>query len=371
MIVYLTFGDGPGGVYWSQVTEVVEYVRTLSPVPVGLVAFVSGRKFAESREQIVRHCRDALVVPHVPSVRRWRWNLPSLAAASLLYRASGIIARGALATDLALSLRRVGCVNRVCFDARGAYAAEAAEYLWAGDRRMIAAFRRVERRAVRESDIRLAVSEALVDHWRETYGYCDNAHVVVPCTLSRMHGPDRPRSGVQARSNPRIVFSGSVAGWQSLGSVGHSLETLLETQKEVSLLFLCRPDPNVARLVERFPGRVESRFVPTVEVPRELAECDVGVLLREQSETNRVASPVKFAEYLAAGLKVLISDRLGDYSETVARHGLGWVVRPGESIPRLPVTSPEDRARAQAFANRYLVKPAHEGAYRDVLAALS
>ena len=42
---------------------------------------------------------------------------------------------------------------------------------------------------------------------------------------------------------------------------------------------------------------------------------DYGLLIREKSVTNKVASPVKYAEYLASGLKVIISDELGDYTQ--------------------------------------------------------
>jgi hypothetical protein len=36
-----------------------------------------------------------------------------------------------------------------------------------------------------------------------------------------------------------------------------------------------------------------------------------------------VASPVKFAEYLMGGLQILISPRLGDYSDLVDKYNLG------------------------------------------------
>jgi len=62
------------------------------------------------------------------------------------------------------------------------------------------------------------------------------------------------------------------------------------------------------------------------EVPGYLAAADVGLLLREPCLVNRVASPVKFAEYLAAGLPVLLTEQIGDYSALAAAHRVGCVI---------------------------------------------
>jgi glycosyltransferase involved in cell wall biosynthesis len=53
---------------------------------------------------------------------------------------------------------------------------------------------------------------------------------------------------------------------------------------------------------------------------------DYGILIRPNSITNSVASPVKFAEYLASGLQVLISDGIGDFSEFVVREKIGYLI---------------------------------------------
>ena len=64
-------------------------------------------------------------------------------------------------------MRDRGLVKRVCFDGRGAYAAEWEEYRIIDDDALIAQFRPLESEAVNKSDFRIAVSHALVAHWRE------------------------------------------------------------------------------------------------------------------------------------------------------------------------------------------------------------
>ena len=70
-------------------------------------------------------------------------------------------------------------------------------------------------------------------------------------------------------------------------------------------------------------------FLKSVEqskVKYNLALADYGILLRDNNTTNRVASPSKFAEYLAAGLKVIISENIGDLSEFVTSNDCGYII---------------------------------------------
>ena len=53
--------------------------------------------------------------------------------------------------------------------------------------------------------------------------------------------------------------------------------------------------------------------------------CDYGLIIRDESITNQVSSPVKFAEYLYAGLKIIISSNIGDYSKFVLDNDCGFL----------------------------------------------
>jgi len=373
VIAYLTFGDSPCGIYWSQVTDVVKHLRTLTPARVRLIAFVSGRVIRTAAAEIKSRLPDAIVLPHAPSVRRWKWNRGVLAGVLFLLRPTGVICRGAFATALGLDMRRWGLVRRVCFDARGAYAAESREFLTPDDPSMINEMRTLEGRAIADSDARLAVSRALVQHWRTEYGYRLNDHVVIPCTLS-----DAAASGARHAAplngrgdGTRAVFSGSIAGWHSFGKFVPLLEDALISQPDLRVLFLSKPDATVNGLCERHPTRVERRWLAPTSVPHELAQCDVGVLIRDNSMTNRVASPVKFGEYLAAGLRVVISEGLGDVSDDVAQCGLGWVWKEGSPLPRLEQPTDADRVRLREYVLKRWVKAAYDDEYRVILSALA
>jgi len=371
MLLYLTYNDQPSGVYWSQVTDVVEHLNTLGGPKVKLVALVSGRDFLSTRKKIKAHSPSAWVLPMVPQMKRWKQNTAILAWVCRLLRPSGLICRGPFATWMAFRMRERGLTNKVCFDGRGAYAAEWEEYRIIDDDALIAQFRPLENEAVNQSNVRIAVSQALVDHWRKRYGYAGQAHVVVPCTLGKDVECAEPLFVERIEATVRLVYSGSTAGWQSFDLLKPLLTQVLDTQPNIQVLFLSKRDLNNSALEAAYPGRVAVKWLDHAQVAAALAECDHGIMVRERTITNRVASPTKFAEYLSSGLRVITNEGLGDFSALVPTHDLGLVVQAGKPLPVLKQVSRTERERLRAFALKQFTKSAHDASYRTVLKALS
>ena len=63
------------------------------------------------------------------------------------------------------------------------------------------------------------------------------------------------------------------------------------------------------------------------EVGRYLSAADAGLALINSSSSERGASPVKIAEYLACNLPVVMTDGIGDLSEFVDQNRVGAIVR--------------------------------------------
>jgi hypothetical protein len=114
---------------------------------------------------------------------------------------------------------------------------------------------------------------------------------------------------------------------------------LLSTDSKARLLILSDPNENIHQLQNEFPGKVKCLKVAASEVPEYLVSADYGLLIREKSVTNKVASPVKFAEYLACGLPVIISEQLGDYTAFVERSQCGFL------SSRIPAGKPDQSTR--------------------------
>ena len=89
-----------------------------------------------------------------------------------------------------------------------------------------------------------------------------------------------------------------------------------------NIFFIClTPNTDIAhKKADKFKISSDKIFIKYVSCNKlndYLSAADFGLLLRENSIVNNVASPTKFAEYLMAGLPVIISKGIGDFSEFV------------------------------------------------------
>jgi len=120
--------------------------------------------------------------------------------------------------------------------------------------------------------------------------------------------------------------------------------------------------------------------LPHEDVPNVLVSADVGLLLRRDSIVNQVASPMKFPEYLLSGVPVIASDKIGDVSDLIRTHGLGFIYRRGDPTVadklRIWLTSVQSeeendlRLRCREFAQRNLSYSAQTDLYRKIYSSV-
>lgn len=326
MILYLTFNDAPSGIFSSQVIDVVKFLNTHVQDKVQLVSFVSIRHYFNHKAKIKAELSDAIVLPMFPGVHRWRLNSFLLFLIVLFKTPKKIIGRSVLATQLALKMRSRGIVKEVIYDGRGAIKAEWEEYQVIQNPKMLSEIDTLEKEVVLNSNYRIAVSNKLVEYWKHEFGYHSNQHVVIPCTLNKLFEEvvlteqtiNEARKAIGFDENAVVfVYSGSMAGWQSFDMLYNYILPILSMDSNYKLMFLSDEDENILKLQHQFPHQVICKKLKVNDVPKYLLAADYGLLLREETVTNQVASPVKFAEYIACGLKVVISQHLGDYTELV------------------------------------------------------
>ncbi|MBA3664194.1 MAG: hypothetical protein H0W61_08305 [Bacteroidetes bacterium] len=335
MIFYLSFNDAPSGIFSSQVIDVVKFLRNDLKVNIRLVSFISLRNYLQNRKAIKKELNDAIVLPMFPGVHRWKQNTRTLSLLCSYKKPEMIIGRSVLATQLALYLKKRDKVKKVIYDGRGAIAAEWKEYGVITNELMLNEIGELENEAIHESDYRIAVSEKLIQHWQKKFQYVSGNHVIIPCTLNTVYENFEINDSLRLKKRQELgfsdsdkvfVYSGSVAGWQSFGLLYNFIKPLLLEQSNVKVLFLSSQDQDILKLENEFPGRIACIRLPPSQVPAYLACADYGLLLREKTITNKVASPVKFAEYLACGLPVIISEELGDYSDFVKQNNCGCIM---------------------------------------------
>ena len=342
---YITFNDTPSGIYQSQVIDVVKCLSDLGDTEVKLIAFLPYSNFKENKKKIKIQLPNATVLPIWAGITRWRKVKPLL---RLLTKRNEIaICRGPIATELAL-----GSFRKVVYDGRAAVKAEVEEFDVTGNKQLGEDFIKAEKNAVLKSDYRIAVSNKLEEYWKREFGYQGDQHIVIPCTLTSKSSGKLLKE--KNDGSIKLVYSGGLGAWQSCDLVANLCRKAIKENANVNVLFLTKENEVIKKLIQEFPDRCERSWLKHEEVYEALSSCDYGILIREQNVTNQVASPVKFAEYLNAGLKVLISKNLGDFTEFVKENDCGIVIE--DEITELISVSLSERKRLNQLANTYFKK---------------
>ncbi len=153
---------------------------------------------------------------------------------------------------------------------------------------------------------------------------------VVPCCISQISNDEKRleirREWGIADDEIAVVYSGSTAAYQHLEDLTIPfLKKLAETNNKIRLIFLSSEAGKIKKMLAEAGieiSRVIVRSYPQNEVAMALTACDAGILIRKPTLVNQVANPVKIAEYLAAGLPVIIEKGVGGISETLFEQSL-------------------------------------------------
>jgi glycosyltransferase involved in cell wall biosynthesis len=358
LVVHLILHEGSSSVFDSQVLK--RAMRLSSYVQQRIVVLTPPGQFTRRRVRqklisIHKRAKQQNVsiswLPSPPTRLNQRWFNQIVLAWWLRRHAAGtspvvLHCRNAFSTTLALTLRRRLANLRVIFDCRGAASAEYAGYHGLDETNFInwpqenrAAYTRIdecERLALRESDGVLFVSHAMRNYYNERIGLRENLrYAVVPgCVDTKQYRiASRQRDEVRHRLNLNgkfvVIYCGNL-DWYQLPQESLRLFRIISTIKP-NAHFLAITT-HAARMEQeiRHAGILSDKTTVLSVLPDEvgihLAAGDVALALRACSDASRVASPVKFGEYLASGLPVIATAGIGDYSRAILDNRLGAIV---------------------------------------------
>ena len=330
MIAYLTLGDKYSGIFSGQVVDVCNLLSEKTGVKVKLISFVSIRGYWKEKRKINHVYHNSIVLPLFPKLRNWRYNIILLFFVTILKRYDTIICRNSIPSYLGLILKKISIVKKIILDGRGAEYEQYVEYNMLSNKNLENKLKLIESYVVNNVDYRIAVSEKLVNYWRNTFGYSKSDHIVIPCTLNRSHENigkskfNRTDFGFQ-ENDIVLVYCGSVSGWQSFDKMFKFIRFQMNQNKHVKLLLLTKEVDEVKTLMKEYPNRIVCKWCSNEEVIQMITMGDYGLIIRENSITNYVASPVKFAEYLYAGLRIVMSEKIGDYNLFLKENNCGLV----------------------------------------------
>jgi len=269
-------------------------------------------------------------------LRRWvpNMSMPLIAASvGAYYGLTGIVrgydvahCRGHVMSFVAIVARAISRGRiKIVADIRGESAAEMAgggssALRWLKQK----SIRCMERVIFRNADHICFVSEAMREHFCDMYTIAPSKISIFPTLVNTLFFQKSAAQRMQKRAELRLrddqvlyVYSGGVSRWQNVDKIIARFSSIAQDNDKFMLLVLTTA-PDVVRGMIADVGanseRIVVRKVSYNEVGAYLNAADAGLLIRDDSAINRVASPTKANEYFACGLPVI--DDLQGIGET-------------------------------------------------------
>lgn len=220
----------------------------------------------------------------------------------------------------------------------------------------------------------------------EVQGQTRSRVAVLPCAVALDRFADQREAGRRLKQELRLtgsvlVYAGKAGGWYltdtmfdfaaEFQKVAGALTVLVLTSQEPSRFLRPAADRSVHCVVRHATHR---------EVPGYLAAADAGLSFVLEAPSKTACSPVKNGEYLAAGLPIVTTPAVGDYSDWIATDRVGIVARPSapDGLRRAATELQQllcdatlaDRCRAAARERVSLedvVVPRYQGIYERML----
>jgi glycosyltransferase involved in cell wall biosynthesis len=197
-------------------------------------------------------------------------------------------------------------------------------------------YRKIEYSLLRLVDTIVVVSKPFKTYLVENYSIKNLSEKIE--VIENGFSPDRINFSERLRKSRRIeekiddkivmVYSGSLSKWQMFEKICDAFILLHSIESKAFFLILSPDEDRVKEILSTKMINSENYRVYNItnnQLGEYLILGDFGTLFREKLLLNKVAAPIKFAEYLAAGLPVLLTEEIGD-TEAFCNEGRYGVV---------------------------------------------
>lgn len=195
---------------------------------------------------------------------------------------------------------------------------------------LLRAGRFLERRVFKTADAIITLTHRSVSVLRQPERIGDRKvpiHVI-PCCARLMNEPAEHQENAKRRHpGTRFIYSGSLGSWHDLPRMLKFFERFQEHDPQSTLTILSEQAAAVTSLVQKYPWKekVSLAAAPFHAVSEYLAQADVGFIFYRCGFSRIAASPIKFPEYLWAGLAVVATPGVGDLDDLIPRHRVGVI----------------------------------------------
>lgn len=261
---------------------------------------------------------------------------------SLLDRMALIYVHSVLAIpNTMLANLLANCRSTLLFDAHGAVPEELAMN---DNEEKVPQFRKIEEIIVKRANLIVCVSHAMSAHFNALYGGGDPLKSLI---LATTKGPSTKAGALQKTANmkgevPLVLYAGGTQIWQCIPEMA-TLIMSLKGQADYQIL-----TPNISTFVTALcdAGEDENeamqrvKTVPYDDIIAYTSQAHFGLLLRQSSTVNKVASPTKLFDYLSNDLVPIVNkSELGDLAH------YGFAVCYVDDV--LKTGLPDERRRAE------------------------
>jgi hypothetical protein len=195
----------------------------------------------------------------------------------------------------------------------------------------------LENRTLQSADKIFVVSEKLKNYFTKNYNTPEYKFFLYPCLSdsNKFYYDKKLRANTRKDLNYTeqdivYVYAGGLSSsWHVTDFIFNFFNYASKKQGNAKFLILSRDTVPISKMLENNPDLKNKVIFMSVDneiIGKYYNASDYGILFRENSIMNNVASPTKFAEYLLCGLPVLISEGVGDYSDFCKTNGLGFVI---------------------------------------------
>lgn len=226
--------------------------------------------------------------------------------------------------------------KKFIFDMRGIDSEEYVDAgLWkrGGFRHKLAAF--LEDMLIRASDHVVVLTERFLKVLQGKYDDGRITFSVIPCAVETdrfgMKGKDAALADKLGLKDKFVIsYIGSLGTWYMLKEMTDFFKCAAKRMRDAHFLILTQLDKSYALETIRSSG-LDMGYAtiynaPYDSIPKYLSVSNVGIFFIKPVFSKLSSSPVKYAEYLASGLPVIINSGIGDTDEITREHRVGVVV---------------------------------------------
>jgi hypothetical protein len=175
----------------------------------------------------------------------------------------------------------------------------------------------IEYIAVNYSSILCIVSNRMLEHFANKYGYKKQNYIAIPCYNSSYDDKLTLRSKVRYNS-PSFVYAGNLASWQCIDETLQIFKHIESVLPDASLTVLTKEVTKAETLVAKYNLiNVQVKYVELIRLQDELTQYKYGFLIREDNIVNNVATPTKMNSYLASGVIPIYTNSVNSFIENI------------------------------------------------------